>query len=240
MKISTSILFILLFFQIARSQTYYDIAETISDWENERVENARNGITETVQMPLAFRCYGWGCDCPMYYIGVSPCMQEGPFIDPKIIDGMPTESNSMGYSYIVTGYFTGEITQYEFAPEESYSQSVFIIQSFKINEEGENTLAPKILDTTAVFSWEKLLIGKWKTVSKNDEKPSICNQIIFKKNGKFMQKGSEKLKGTWQVKAKQIMINTSSQNLVIWEILSLDDNKLLINDDGTKILYQNE
>ena len=155
MKIRTTLFAILLCLLstsgvVGQKKYYFDVADSISFWVQTRVDRAAAGNPEKIQMPLAVRSLGWGCRCPDYYIGVNSNVQEGPFI--QIVGAMsfPTPDQN-GTALIVTGYFTGKWVEIDLRdeggePEEwLYRVPEFKVESWKINENPEETEAPKIL-----------------------------------------------------------------------------------------------
>jgi hypothetical protein len=144
MKRITITTFLLAFVIIqAKAQiiTYSDMAQadSVDSWLDQRVENAKNGQHEKVEMPFVVRCTGWGCACPDYYIGVAPSVQDGPFISAKAPEGFP-DVDSKGYSLIVTGYFTGKIVKVDLRGKYGPEEELYHIPQFKVLSWKENTL----------------------------------------------------------------------------------------------------
>jgi hypothetical protein len=90
--------------------TYQMFADSLQGnfkaWVYQRVENAKKGIIEKIEMPFVVRTFAWGCKCPNNYIGVGVNTQEGPWIFPIGNKSLP-DSDDKGYSLIVTGIFYG-------------------------------------------------------------------------------------------------------------------------------------
>jgi hypothetical protein len=147
-----ALLFCLFFSQVADAQSVYfaDYGDSLQIWLNLRVENARKGLKETVEMPLVVRSTGWGCMCPDHYIGVSPLTQEGPWISPIVPEKFPV-SDSMGYSLVVKGFFTGKMKKIDLRNEAGepadwlYTVPLFKITSWKNNSEEYSVDAPKVI-----------------------------------------------------------------------------------------------
>ena len=132
--------------------TYENCIDTLDNWIEKRVENAKNGKKEFVEMPFVVRSFGWGCECPEHYIGISPYTQEGPWISPLAPKNFP-KIDTAGYSLIVKGYFTGKMIEEDLRDSEGmpeewlYKMPEFKIKSWQINEEGYNAGPPKIIST---------------------------------------------------------------------------------------------
>lgn len=137
------ILFILFCFsQVSFSQEEFEPSpDSLQKWVNLRVENAKSGKKETVKMVMAVRTLAWGCRCPDHYVGISPNNQEGPFISPIIPDNFPV-SDTIGYSLIVEGYFTGNIIDLDLRTSEDepeewfYHIPEFKVTKWKMNKKG--------------------------------------------------------------------------------------------------------
>lgn len=139
---------------VSYSQLFYDwiqqndsIAEV---WLKERIENTQNGKVEMVSFPLAVRSLGWGCLCPVYYIGVNPNMAEGPWIYVHSNKKFP-ESTREGLSLTVEGFFTGKNIEVDLRNEDGepeewlYIVPEFEVTRFKKNKKGEASPAPRII-----------------------------------------------------------------------------------------------
>lgn len=133
--------------------TYNTFADSLQGdfkgWVEQRVENAKNGIKEKIEMPLVVRTLAWGCRCPDNYIGVGVNTQEGPWIFPITKKPLP-KPDQKGYSLIVTGYFTGEMKNIDLRqnseePDEwNYTIPVFQITGWVKNTKGYDTPAPTV------------------------------------------------------------------------------------------------
>jgi hypothetical protein len=139
--ITTFFLIFALFQSKSQIITYSDMAaaDSLHSWLDQRVENAKNGLHEKVEMPFVVRSTGWGCICPDYYIGVIPSVQDGPFISPIMPRHFP-KSDSQGHSLIVTGYFTGKIIKVDLRGKYGTEEELFFAPQFKIISWKENTL----------------------------------------------------------------------------------------------------
>lgn len=135
---------------IAQTKTYIDMGDTVNTWLAQRVENAKNGIKEKVEMPFVVRSTGWGCLCPDSYIGVSPSVGDGPWVWPIKPKKFPTV-DSVGYSLIVQGYFTGKIVEQDLRNEDGepaewlYKMPEFKITAWRKNKLEYDVPAPFIL-----------------------------------------------------------------------------------------------
>jgi len=148
---------ILIFALLAKSlgfgqaPVYEDAADTLDNWIEQRITSAQLGIKEKVEMPFVVRTLGWGCMCPDYFIGVSPNVQEGPWISPIVPRKFPV-SDTVGYSLIVTGHFTGkwveiDLRNGEEEPDEwLYTVPEFKIRRWKANEVDYSVFPPRIID----------------------------------------------------------------------------------------------
>jgi hypothetical protein len=123
----------------AQNETYFDGIDSLNSWMDQRMENAKKGIVEKVEMPFAVRTLGWGCMCPDSYIGVSPNVGEGPWVEPIAPNDFPT-SDTLGYSLVVTGYFTGKIIEIDLRNEEGEPEEwLYKVPEFKVISWTENT-----------------------------------------------------------------------------------------------------
>lgn len=133
--------------------TYQSFADSLQgdfkEWINLRVENAKRGMIEKIEMPLVVRTRAWGCICPDNYLGVGVNTQEGPWIYPISKKPLPIPDDK-GYSLIVIGYFTGEMKNLDLRqslddPDEwNYIIPVFKITKWAKNKKGYDVSAPKI------------------------------------------------------------------------------------------------
>lgn len=134
----------------AQTKTYMDYADSVKIWMDERVKNAEAGKTEKVQVPMVIRGMGWGCLCPMHYIGISPSMADGPWISPIFPKKTP-KYDDKGLSLIVTGYFTGkwiteDLRNADGEPEEwLYKMPEFKVLSWKLNKQDYDAPAPFVI-----------------------------------------------------------------------------------------------
>lgn len=126
--------------------------EEVEPWVNKRMENIKKGLKETVEMPLAVRSLGWGCQCPMHYIGVGTTVKEGPWIAPVFPDDF-TGAGDEGLAIVVTGYFSGQwitedLRNANGEPAEwLYKMPEFIVTSWKFNDLDYQVAAPRIMAT---------------------------------------------------------------------------------------------
>ncbi|MFH0893703.1 MAG: hypothetical protein V2A54_04645 [Bacteroidota bacterium] len=131
-------------FAYSQTETYEEFADSLSDWVIARVENAAKGKPEMVEMPFVARCWGWGCMCPDYYIGVSVGVLDGKWVFPKAPKGFP-KSDSLGYSMIVTGYFTGKWKDIDLRNEEKEpAEWLYHMPVFKVLTWRENTVSYEV------------------------------------------------------------------------------------------------
>jgi hypothetical protein len=108
--------------------------DSLEQWVSARIENAALGQSEKVELLIVVRSNGWGTRCPEQYIGVSTSTQEGPFIQIISPENFPV-SDSIGYSLIVEGYFTGKRVQVDLRlNEEEPDEWVYLIPEFKITK----------------------------------------------------------------------------------------------------------
>lgn len=132
------------------AQDFFNAQPTLKPWVKERVSNAKKGKRELVEFPLAVRTKAWGCRCPFHYIGISTNNAEGPWILPISPNDFPV-SDDIGYSLIVTGYFTGKqrVKDYRKKADEPedwvYNLPEFKIVSWRKNELDYDVSPPKIL-----------------------------------------------------------------------------------------------
>jgi hypothetical protein len=150
-KFNLLAVFMLLVLNISgQNPTYFEFADSVQNWVDTRVANAKNDIKEKVEMPFVVRCTGWGCICPDHYIGVSSSTQEGPWIAPISPKKCPVVDRN-GYSLIVTGYFTGKIIELDYRDKEGepaewlYKVPEFKILSWKENDLGYDVFAPRVI-----------------------------------------------------------------------------------------------
>jgi hypothetical protein len=158
----------------AQELTGGDFGCSAQAWMDLRVKNAKHGIKENVEMPFVVRSTGWGCICPDYYIGISPLVAEGPWVFPITPDGFPV-SDSIGHGLVVTGFFTGKITELDLRsnkddPEEwLFKLPEFKIISWKGNNQGYNVHSPWVIkknninavSTVGVFDKSKIEADIW-------------------------------------------------------------------------------
>jgi hypothetical protein len=113
-------------------------SDSVQNWVDARVENAKAGKKEKVKMVMAVRTLAWGCKCPDHYMGVSSNNQEGPFISPTYPNSLPL-SDTIGYSLIVEGYFTGNIIDQDMRDSEDEPEEWFYhLQEFTITKWTKN------------------------------------------------------------------------------------------------------
>src|SRR5690606_30518088 len=86
--------------------------EALLAWTAERQRRAKKGDTEIVQMPVSFRELGWGCPCPMTFIGLDTATHEGqPWLDLSFADTLEAPGEDfVDRIMVVQGFFTGERT----------------------------------------------------------------------------------------------------------------------------------
>lgn len=137
------------FLQAQRS--YEDIpGDSIQLWTDERVDHSLKGNRETVQIPFVIRSLGWGCMCPMHFMGSNVGTHDGPWLSPVFPKDFP-ETDEAGKTFVVTGYFTGEWATEDYRDENGepeewlYKIPIFVITQWQVNDQ-ENIPAPKILE----------------------------------------------------------------------------------------------
>lgn len=134
--------------------TYQQFADSLQGdfetWVTERVENAKKGIVEKIEMPMVVRTRAWGCRCPDNYMGVGVNTKEGPWIFPVSTKKLPTPDEN-GHSLVVVGHFTGKIIDLDLREgEEEPDEWFYHLPEFKITSWKKNTRdyevdAPKII-----------------------------------------------------------------------------------------------
>ncbi len=145
-----TIIFLNLFGNHLNAQVYEDCVDTLQTWVDKRVENAKKGKKEVIEMPMVVRSTGWGCLCPTHYIGISPYTHEGPWIHIKASKKFP-KMDQNGHSLIVTGYFTGKMVKEDFRDENGepeewlYTIPEFKIKSWRINSQSYEARPPRII-----------------------------------------------------------------------------------------------
>jgi hypothetical protein len=119
---------------VTRAQPYTtpDASASAPDyaaWVQARHANARASRPELVRIPLHRHGPGWGCTCPLHYVGVTENADDStPFIEPSF------ESPATGFdphgqpeTRIVEGYFTGHETK---APGDA--KTVYTLRGFRV------------------------------------------------------------------------------------------------------------
>ena len=142
MKRKFFLLTLLLFsFSFVKSQTYEEFADSLDIWVKTRVASAAKGKPEMVEMPFVARCWGWGCMCPDYYLGVSVGVLDGTWVYPVATPKDFPSSDSLGHSMIVTGYFTGKWKDVDLRNEDKEpAEWLYHMPVFKVLTWRENTL----------------------------------------------------------------------------------------------------
>ena len=247
MKLLNLIILGILFTTFTTAQTYEDMASELEYWVNKRVENAQNEIKETVVMPYVIRSLGWGCECPYYFIGTNPDMQDGIFIDPIAPRQMPYEPNQFGYRYIVKGYFTGIIKSKTYG-EKEYKLPQFRILEFEKNIKGSLADAPKVIKTEKSNTSEDMIsedkkpthkiVGKWKLTKLRNQELMFNDFYVFQEDGTFIHESAMNTTGKWEIKEKHLFINAGEFEPDFGEIISLDGKTLVMKEnDGTESIY---
>jgi hypothetical protein len=91
-------------------------------WVVARVKAARAGSADLVEIPLAVASLGWGCVCPPHYVGIDANTAGVAWLD--VIDegaGIPPQSRA-GHVLLVSGYFNGNVSQFEWSNDERVIQ----------------------------------------------------------------------------------------------------------------------
>jgi hypothetical protein len=118
---------------IAKSQaiTFDEPGDYIQKWFDLRVKNAKKGKREVVEILFVVRSNGWGCDCPLYYMGTETLVTSGFWLDPILPSaGDFPQSDSVGHVLLAKGYFTGKINKESYGnPEDSI---FYVCPNFKI------------------------------------------------------------------------------------------------------------
>ncbi len=128
---------------VISQKDYTPSPDSLSKWITARYELAVLGKPEKVEKLMVVRSTGWGCRCPEQYIGVSTSTQEGPFIHIISPETFPV-SDSIGYSLVVKGFFTGKNIQLDLRMNEDepdewvYNLPEFRIIKWKYNKKGYN------------------------------------------------------------------------------------------------------
>lgn len=79
----------------------------VSEWIAERVRRAKAGERELVRLPLAQRSMGWGCECPMHFVGTSTGTGTGHWVSLTVGSALETSDTREGWVRVAEGYFTG-------------------------------------------------------------------------------------------------------------------------------------
>ena len=88
-------------------------------WQAERLSRAKTGQPEWVRLPLAFRSMGWGCPCPMVFVGTNTSMfTMGPWLSLTYVDGVvPPSPGPAGEVVVAEGRFLGKTERLDLQPE---------------------------------------------------------------------------------------------------------------------------
>ena len=129
---------------LVAQSTFAEFGDSGQIWLDTRVKNVQKGIKEQVEMPFVVISTGWGCTCPDYYMSTEALVGTGLYLSPITPKGFPV-SDSLGYSLIVKGYFTGK--NKKFIGDDSIIWLVpqFKITSWENNEAGDNADAPTVI-----------------------------------------------------------------------------------------------
>lgn len=100
-------------------------------WLRRRIANAKKGVRETVELPLARASAGWGCTCPDFYVGTDPNSSgdDDGWLEPTAASAkhLPRATRG-GYVEVVDGYFTGKTTTSDGdLPGHPYHPAVFVV-----------------------------------------------------------------------------------------------------------------
>jgi hypothetical protein len=156
-----------------------------SKWLKARVKKAKEGEKELVRLPLAYQSEGWGCDCPLNYIGTSPdeASDEHSWLKPIYEEGTKEPAYAFrGWVMVAEGYFTGNSEKYKGGGDPA------TVYEFKVTKL-RNFQAEKTADVTA----EVLLSGeeaKREVAKLSDNKP----WLILTKSIPLQDKALEKKK----------------------------------------------
>lgn len=148
--------------------------DSLQQWTNQRVKNAKNNQTEQLMIPITKRENGFDCNCPYFSMVTDNFKADAPWVKPVFEDKNKTffKTNSKRTFYWAIGYFSGKVVKEKLgnAPKESFNLYEFVVQGIQernITEEDvsldeEMTLAPVILSNTL-----------WKEVQKLDNLEQI-------------------------------------------------------------------
>lgn len=134
----------------AQSPVYEDVVDSLQEWVNQRVNNASEGAREVIETPFVVRSTGWGCLCPEHYIGISPYVQDGPWMAALAPADFPV-MDSIGHSLVVTGYFTGKYVEIDLRNENGEPEEwLYIVPEFQVlswspNEAQYEAAPPRVI-----------------------------------------------------------------------------------------------
>lgn len=83
--------------------------EPVEQWIEARIQNAKKGKKEQVQVPLAVQLVGWGCPCPDSYVGTELFQNTSrkTWIKLTLASGVKLPP-SKGRLILGEGFFTGK------------------------------------------------------------------------------------------------------------------------------------
>lgn len=230
--------FFLLNYSFAQEK-YEDMEpEKLKEWLDDRVENAKSGLNETVEIPFIIRSLGWGCDCPYYFLGSSVGTLDGFWLSPVSTNKLPKISK-LGHRLVVTGHFTGKLITQEFEYGETVeNMPEFEIKEIKFLKPNEDAPAPKIVSSnkssgkksTKTSEYPKLL-GTWKTGIPGKTAVSRFT-FTFKENNIVIFEKLEKKTGTWYIKNNHLFVYVNGFKPDFGEIISVSNALIELKKDG--------
>lgn len=229
---------------IAFTQTKYEDMEPekLKEWLNDRVENAKFGLNETVEIPFVVRSLGWGCDCPYYFLGSSVGTLDGFWLSPISTNKLP-KINKLGHRLVLTGYFTGKLITQKFEYGETVkNMPQFEIQKIKFLKPNEDAPAPKIVSTNKSIgkkSTKKMnypeLLGTWKTGIPG-KTPVSRFTFTFKTNNIVIFEKLKKKTGTWKITNNHLHVDVNGFDPDFGEIISVSKTLIELKKDD-KMTY---
>lgn len=112
-------------------------------WFELRAANANAGKPEIVRVPFVTRSLGWGCTCPMHYIGLSPDTGAGSaWLEP--LHAPQSKLLEPGTLAVAEGMFTGKTRRFQGDDPDNpyvvYDFEVLRIRAFNGEAFGEETV----------------------------------------------------------------------------------------------------
>lgn len=137
--------------QNVQAQNYNDWVMQIdaTEWLKERVEKAKNGKPELLEIPLVVRSTGWGDMYPSYIMGSISKFQNVPVVAP--FGKKLPEPDIDGHLFIAKGKFTGKFIEIDLRNDSGEPEEwLYVIPEFRITKlnpvmSGKEMPAPRIL-----------------------------------------------------------------------------------------------